>query len=436
MAFVNSCAACEGVKSELDLFTGPVTQKSIESSQWTVYQPLTALDAGGPIEFLIPGSGNDYTDLASLQVFVRFKIVQGDGTDLGAGANVAPVNNFLHSMFSQIDVSLNGTLVTPSTNTYAYRSYIETLLSYGSDAKQSHLTGSLWYKDTAGHMNARGDDNTGFIARRALTADSREVELMGRLHVDAFTLSHLLPCGVDTKVRMVRSKDAFALMAPAAAPGCRIVIRSIGLYVRKVKLNPEVQMAHITAWELGTAKFPMVRVDCKSFSITAGTLSHTHENLYMGVIPKRIILMMVDNAGYNGDYTRNPFDARHNNINFLTLVVDGRQVPSKPLQPDFPRNRCIRSYMNLFEATGKSGEDEGNDISRADFAAGYTVFAFDLTPDCCDGAHFNLVRQGTVGAEMNFETPLPRPMNVVVYAEFETVMEIDRSRNVLYDCTS
>ncbi len=145
----------------------------------------------------------------------------------------------------------------------------------------------------------------------------------------------------------------------------------------------------------------MRRIDCKSFSITACTLSHTHENLYMGTIPKRMFLMMIDNVAYNGDYTRNPYDARHNDINFLTLVVDGRQVPSKPLQPDFPHNRYIRSYMNLFEATGKAYEDEGNDVSRTDFGAGYTIFCFDLTPDCCDGDHFNVVRQGTVGAEMH-----------------------------------
>ena len=43
----------------------------------------------------------------------------------------APVNVLLHSMFSQEDVSLNGTLISSSTNTYPYRSMLETLLSYG-----------------------------------------------------------------------------------------------------------------------------------------------------------------------------------------------------------------------------------------------------------------------------------------------------------------
>ena len=59
------------------------------------------------------------------------------------------MNLFLHSLFSQVDISLNGTLITASTNTYPYRA-METLLSYGNDAKTSQLTSAMFYKDTAG----------------------------------------------------------------------------------------------------------------------------------------------------------------------------------------------------------------------------------------------------------------------------------------------
>jgi hypothetical protein len=83
---------------------------------------------------------------------VRAKITRVND-DLDAADTVGPVNNFLHSLFSQVDVSLNGTLITNSTNTYAYRAYIETLLSYGLEAKSSQLTSALFYKDEAGKMD-------------------------------------------------------------------------------------------------------------------------------------------------------------------------------------------------------------------------------------------------------------------------------------------
>ncbi|KAK2161922.1 hypothetical protein NP493_1552g00007 [Ridgeia piscesae] len=77
---------------------------------------------------MIPGSVDDYLDVANTYLFIKARINQANGSNVDAAAEVGPVNNLMHFLFSQVDVSLNGTLVTPSTNTYPYRAYIETLL--------------------------------------------------------------------------------------------------------------------------------------------------------------------------------------------------------------------------------------------------------------------------------------------------------------------
>ena len=87
----------------------------------------------------------------------------------------------------------------------------------------------------------------------------------------------------------------------------------------------------------------------------------------------------------------------------------------------------------MFAGTGKMFQDEGNAVTREDFGQGYSLFAFDLSPDVCDGSHFNLVQKGNLRVEMHFDQPLPQTINVVVYGEFETVLEIDRTRNVIFD---
>ena len=55
-------------------------------------------------------------------LYVQTKITKQDGTNLDANDPVGPVNLLLHSLFSQVDISLNGRQVTPSTNrpTYPY----------------------------------------------------------------------------------------------------------------------------------------------------------------------------------------------------------------------------------------------------------------------------------------------------------------------------
>ena len=52
--------------------------------------------------------------------------------------------------------------------------------------------------------------------------------------------------------------------------------------------------------------------------------------------------------------------------------------------------------MSLFNGTGRENRDEGNAIDRSDFADGYALYAFDLSPSLSENDHFNLVRQGTV----------------------------------------
>jgi len=175
--------SCKCTKSELDLFSVPPTQTSMEHGSWVEYHPLTTVADGSPIEFDVCGSGDDYVDFANTMLHVKAKVTNENGTDLAAGAAVGPVNLFLHSLFSQEDISLNGTLITSSTNTYPYRAMIETLLSYGMDAKTSQLTSALYYKDTAGNMDSVDFDdennvNKGLAVRRNMVRESRVIDMM------------------------------------------------------------------------------------------------------------------------------------------------------------------------------------------------------------------------------------------------------------------
>ena len=72
-------------------------------------------------------------------------------------------------------------------------------------------------------------------------------------------------------------------------------------------------------------------------------------------------------------------------------------------------------------------------MTRDDFGKGYTFFGFDLTPDACDGGCFHLVRKGNLRIEIHFAAALAQTMNVVIYGEFEDVLEIDKGRKVIYD---
>ena len=68
------------------------------------------------------------------------------------------------------------------SNTYAY---IETLLIFGKAYKTTFLT-NWWYKDTAGHMNDIGDENADATKQRIMTAEEKNVDMIGYIYNDVF----------------------------------------------------------------------------------------------------------------------------------------------------------------------------------------------------------------------------------------------------------
>ena len=357
---------------------------------------------------------------------------------LANDAGVGPINLFLHSLFSDVEVSLNETPVTSSNNTYAYRAYIETLLSYGTTAKQSQLTSQLYYKDEVSAMeehdpyNAAAAANKGFIARSAHTIRSRTFDMIGGIHSDLFFQDKYILSDVGMRIRLVRNKDAFCLMA-AAGSTFKVKILECKLYVRKVKISPSVFIAHNKALEVGNAKYPIRRAVCKTYTIPAGNLNHTQENLFTGQLPTRIVIGCVDNDAFNGRYAKNPYNFKHFDLNQLKVYLDGQQHSVIPVEPNFTTNNYIAAYANLFAGTGKLMKDEGTDIRREDFRAGYALYAFDLTADLAEEGHFNLMKHGNVRLDLKFLVALPNTINVIAYAEFESVLEIDKSRNIIID---
>ena len=151
--------SCECTKSKLDLFEVQPTQTSAAYGYWEQKGLTSALTDQGPYEFAVSGAGDNYIDLANTYLFVEAHIMDDDDTALDGGAEVGPVNLWMHSLFSDVSVSLNENLISPPTSLYHYRAYIEILLSYGPAAKESQLTGVMWYKDTPGHQDKRTKDS-------------------------------------------------------------------------------------------------------------------------------------------------------------------------------------------------------------------------------------------------------------------------------------
>ena len=442
MSFVRD-DGCECITNSMDLFSVPPVQKGVEYGTYVDYHPINTITDGAPIEFEIPAAGEDYLDLCNSMLYVQAKIVKANGSKLDKDAEVAPVNLFLHSMFSQIDISLNGTLITTASDTYGYRAYIESLLSYGEDAKKSQLTSSLYYKDQSGRfentiLKAAADKeeipNPGFVARNELIRESKSIDMIGRIHADIFFQDRYIINGVSVKIKLIRSRDAFSLMGSGDDTSHKVVIENAVLLIRKVKLNSSVFMAHAQTLETTNAKYPVRRVLCKSVTVPQGFYDVSHEKLFSGQLPNRIIIGMVQNNAFSGHYNFNPYNFQHFNMSEISVCADGQNIQNiKPLKIDYRNNLFIQAYNSMYTGTGRLFHDEGLFVNRTEFADGYTLYAFDLSPDLTDDQKFDQLRTGSVRLQLRFANYLPVPVTLIVYAEYQNMIEIDKNRNIIYD---
>jgi hypothetical protein len=218
---------------------------------------------------------------------------------------------------------------------------------------------------------------------------------------------------------------------------CEVVIEDAELFIRKVKISPSVLIGHARALALGTAKYPITRVEVKTVTVPVGVQNKTLDSLFTGQMPTRCIVGFVKNVAYNGSYTTNPFLFEHFNLSYFSFYLDGQQIPNKPLTPNFEDGLFVRAYNSLFDGSGIFHKDVGIDIGRNDYARGYSLNCTDMTPDLsCHEGHWCLIKNGNLRLELRFKEALAETITVICFGEFSNLIEIDAHRNVILDYAS
>jgi len=142
---------------------------------------------------------------------------------------------------------VNGVPVTQSHEHYNNRAYLETLLTYGTDAASSHLSNYYWYLITGDmqpsdpkaetHTSAT---NNGFISLWSRLSGSRDVQVLGLLHTDLCNVPLFLLPRVPLQIKLTRARPSFYLMNKSADTKTNFKFLDAYLLVRRVQPNPAI----------------------------------------------------------------------------------------------------------------------------------------------------------------------------------------------------
>ena len=347
------------------------------------YYPLTSLkEPYAPIEFMITPDQYGYIDLKNTQLSILARIVRQDGSSCDNTDIVAPTNLFFQSLFSQVEVYINGTLVMDSPF-YPTIAYMTRLLSCNPIEKEHDLKSELWYPDEEpeNFVLVAPPASNGFSKRYSHGKNSWQFSLLGKLVGNVFTQPRLLPPNTEVKLVLRRNHPELCLDAPSEskAPfvGCpyRVNLDEAVLYVSKRPITEVVIKMHEDILQKGQSlKFPMVDREIKTFSIPQGVTSHNSDSVVLGKIPKLIVIGLVSQKGWLGNLKKSPFNFQDKKISELTLTWSGEGLESRTINYAFnkPAAKSLDSFLLALDTLRQcaSNSELGNGINTQNFKQG------------------------------------------------------------------
>jgi len=267
-----------------------------------------------------------------------------------------------------------------SSEHYYYRSYLETILTHGTDAAATHLTNAYWYRDTGDMLpcdpttaTVTVTTNRGFITRCDKLSAGKELQLFGPLHNDLFNVPLVLLPGVSLQIRLTKARPAFYMMSKEADSKTTFKFLDAQLLVKRVKSDRVMLLAHNATLNTGAlARYYMTRVELKTFTFLVGSKSLSIDNAVLGPVPKRLLFMMVKNADFIGTMDTNPYKFRHYDISDFSQFVNGKQFPNEGLSLGMDHEKtAVMGYRTLFEGSGIHHSNVGHQTIHDMFVNGY-----------------------------------------------------------------
>lgn len=415
---------------QFELWSVPPTQVSVLKDIETEVRPLSTLSVNQPIEFIVNSAIDEYINLSESYLYVKARVVlrRDDKVDVKKSDwdSVIPVQYFMHSLFSQCEIKIGDKEVTLSPQTYHYRAYIEALLSFSNEAKNTHMRAAMW-------TNSKEERNKIIRPTSDSSKEGKLFEMMGRLHTDLTFQEKSILGGSVLKIRLVPNDAKFYFICSNNTVKPELELSEVRLQVHKSKVYPSLTSSHQQALSTGNTRYAITRCEVRQQSIPQGQLDSMLENVIRGQMPRRMFVFMVDTVTYNGSFTKDPYAFKHFDVNYLAAYIDGVQYPAKPFTPNFSAGLYTREFMELYIALNQNRTDTYMSLDYDSFGRDNTIFAFDFAPDLSNGpgsaGHVNCLNYGTLRLHFRFTKQLQEAVNVLMYCEFDNMIEISSERN-------
>jgi hypothetical protein len=258
--------------------------------------------------------------------------------------------------------------------------------------------------------------------------------MYGRINSDICNVPKFLLIGIKLQIKFTKAKPSFYLMNSAADSKSTFKFLDAKLFVKRIRANPQIPLAHEETLKRDLAGYNLTRVEFKTSTFFSGSQSLSIDEAVMGRIPKRLLFTMVDNKVFLGTINTNPYKFKLFGLRTFTMYVNGRQIPSESLTIDPNHEKStVMAYKTLFRGTGIYHSNSGLQITHNMFINGYFRLLFYLTSDlAASEGHSFPVEGGTIRIELTYKEALKKAIPCLLYLEYNAV-RVDSLRTVTTD---
>jgi hypothetical protein len=351
--------------------------------------------------------------------------------NLDAGVDVGPIQMIGSTFIKNLKILINGKEVYDSNSLYAYKSYLDTLLSFPASVKNSYLNVAGYYQDGDQQSSA---DNPGHIARKTLFAESKIAQFISKIDADLFNQELYLINNTEIDIQITPNSDRFNILAPANTTGVyQLEITQCKLLIKTLELMDGLALEIAKKLDREVARYPVRKSQIKTNHIDAGRMEFDGM-LFADQVPRRIILGLVANDAYNGNFAKSPFVFDHNNVREISITANGQTYPAAPYDLDINGGKFARSFHDLHEVMGMANNTDSNGISMSNYKSCSCLYAFNLTNSMEDNACFDLIKNGTTTLNIKFSAAIPAGgLNYIAIGEMDAMFFIDKNRTITTD---
>ncbi len=449
------------------LFETRVRDSRFDSVEFMTYYSKNSLSNAKKIEFCLPRYTGPVVYIPrDMYLKVDVVLTKADGvTPPDASAKVSPVNNILHSLFSECRVKLEDYSINDTSENYHFKSFIIDTLSYDMSAKFSYLQSQGYYQDAPGHMDSGANASFGMrsnlfknSAKSAYSVDP--VTFVGKIHSDLLSTDATIIPGISLNIELTRADNDFTLIVPDVGDteNYQLQIKEASLICAVATLSTDSYFKLQKNLDTKDAAIYYKRVQVQNKAISANSKTFVSENLFSStLLPSRLILAFLPTTTFLGNRRKNSYNfarkwtytTSNNEVHIpllgsvgnvtgtktiflekINLSLNGKSLDGWDSVATAEKDPMM--FLRLHHFLGFTNTTSGNNLTLDEFHRGAYFCVYDLST--CGESYIDFVvpsvRLGALRLKVEFSTPTVEELTLLMYAEFPSLIKIDKYRRI------